>query len=53
MNREDKRKTTKILKGKGYSEKDIIAAIAYKESIKNSIIIPEGQQVKLNVKSIK
>ena len=53
MNRKEKRITEKILKAKDYSPEQIERLIATKELIKNSIIIPEGQKVKLNIKSIK
>lgn len=53
MNREEKRRTTKKLKDKGYSKNDIAAMLAYKEIIKNSIVILEGQRVKLNIELIK
>lgn len=52
MNRESKRNLTKQLKEKGYSKKDIDLAITFKEHTQNSIVIPEGQTVKLNYESI-
>ncbi len=53
MNREQRRKYAKHLKSEGYSEKQIEYIIKTRQLKEMAVEIPEGTQVKINVKRIR
>jgi ABC-type tungstate transport system permease subunit len=53
MNREEKRKVTKKLKSKGYTLDRINTYISYREKLESSIILSEGDLVRIDINRIK
>ena len=52
MNREQKRAYIKKLKANGLNDRQIDFAIKTKEMEEDSVILPEGTKVKLNLKNM-